>query len=357
MKVIIFGATGPTGRELVKRALEKGHDVTAFARNPKGLGMEEEEGFRIVPGDVLQPKTVDRLVPTLGLDDDGAGILDFGARKFTVAFDERLAPVVRDASGAVLADLPKPAKTDDAAKAKEAKAKLGALKKDAKTTASLQIARMERAMRTGRLIAHDLFMDAFARHLWMRHLAQRLVFGAHDPSGKLLSTFRVAEDGTLANEMDAEYKLPKDAHVSVLHPARMPKDALAKWADVFGEYKILQPFPQIARPVHAPTDAERNGTRIERFRGKDATYGALRGLESRGWQRWMDDVVRFVKPLGKDKAYVELETDPGWHPSQTADDIEPQKLGDVVVSFDGTFAAVDPVVFSEIVYDLESITS
>ena len=60
MKVIIFGATGPTGRELVARALEKGHDVTAFARNPKGLGMEEEEGFRIVPGDVLQPKTVDR---------------------------------------------------------------------------------------------------------------------------------------------------------------------------------------------------------------------------------------------------------------------------------------------------------
>ena len=60
MKVIIFGATGPTGREIVSRALEKGHDVTAFARNPKGLGIEEEEGFRIATGDVLQPKTVDR---------------------------------------------------------------------------------------------------------------------------------------------------------------------------------------------------------------------------------------------------------------------------------------------------------
>jgi uncharacterized protein YbjT (DUF2867 family) len=59
VKVIIFGATGPTGRELVARALEKGHDVTAFARNPKGLGMEESDGFRIVTGDVLQPKTVD----------------------------------------------------------------------------------------------------------------------------------------------------------------------------------------------------------------------------------------------------------------------------------------------------------
>ena len=60
MKVLIFGATGPTGRELVSRALEKGHDVTAFVRNPKGLDMEEADGFRIFTGDVLQPKTVDR---------------------------------------------------------------------------------------------------------------------------------------------------------------------------------------------------------------------------------------------------------------------------------------------------------
>ncbi len=60
MKVLVFGATGPTGREIVSRALEKGHDVTAFARNPKGLDMQEADGFRIFTGDVLQPKTVDR---------------------------------------------------------------------------------------------------------------------------------------------------------------------------------------------------------------------------------------------------------------------------------------------------------
>jgi putative NADH-flavin reductase len=60
MKVLIFGATGPTGRELVTRALEKGHEVMAFARNPAGLGMKEEEGFHIFTGDVLQPATVDR---------------------------------------------------------------------------------------------------------------------------------------------------------------------------------------------------------------------------------------------------------------------------------------------------------
>ncbi len=60
VKVLIFGATGPTGRSLVACALDKGHDVTAFARNPAGLAMDEEEGFHIFTGDVLQPKTVDR---------------------------------------------------------------------------------------------------------------------------------------------------------------------------------------------------------------------------------------------------------------------------------------------------------
>jgi len=34
MKLLIFGSTGSIGRELVKQALEQGHTVTAFARDP-----------------------------------------------------------------------------------------------------------------------------------------------------------------------------------------------------------------------------------------------------------------------------------------------------------------------------------
>jgi uncharacterized protein YbjT (DUF2867 family) len=58
MKVVVFGATGPTGRALVARALEQGHDVTAFARNPGALDVRNEK-LRPFTGDVLQPATVD----------------------------------------------------------------------------------------------------------------------------------------------------------------------------------------------------------------------------------------------------------------------------------------------------------
>jgi putative NADH-flavin reductase len=37
MKIIVFGATGKTGRELVRQALEAGHQVTAFVRDPAHL--------------------------------------------------------------------------------------------------------------------------------------------------------------------------------------------------------------------------------------------------------------------------------------------------------------------------------
>jgi uncharacterized protein YbjT (DUF2867 family) len=61
MKVVVFGATGPTGRQLVVRALEQGHEVTAFVRNPGALDVRNEK-LRPFTGDVLQPATVDSAI-------------------------------------------------------------------------------------------------------------------------------------------------------------------------------------------------------------------------------------------------------------------------------------------------------
>jgi putative NADH-flavin reductase len=58
MKVIIFGSTGSVGQQLVKQALELGHEVTAFARNPVKLTQIENTRLQAFEGDVMQPAQV-----------------------------------------------------------------------------------------------------------------------------------------------------------------------------------------------------------------------------------------------------------------------------------------------------------
>lgn len=57
MKLVIFGATGKIGRHLVEQALELGHEVTAFVRNPQKL-RAPRGNLRVVKGDVLDPAAV-----------------------------------------------------------------------------------------------------------------------------------------------------------------------------------------------------------------------------------------------------------------------------------------------------------
>lgn len=61
MRLLIFGATGGTGRELVRQALEQGHAVTAFTRDPAAI--DEREGVRALAGDVLDAVAVERAIP------------------------------------------------------------------------------------------------------------------------------------------------------------------------------------------------------------------------------------------------------------------------------------------------------
>ncbi len=61
MKIVIFGATGLTGQQLVQQALELGHEVTAFVRNPQGL-QTTHVNFNIFKGDLFDPQIVSAAV-------------------------------------------------------------------------------------------------------------------------------------------------------------------------------------------------------------------------------------------------------------------------------------------------------
>jgi uncharacterized protein YbjT (DUF2867 family) len=56
-RVLVVGATGGTGRQLVIQALERGLEVTALVRDPARLQMEHPR-LRVAVGDVLDPPTL-----------------------------------------------------------------------------------------------------------------------------------------------------------------------------------------------------------------------------------------------------------------------------------------------------------
>ncbi|WP_428742779.1 NAD(P)-dependent oxidoreductase [Tenacibaculum sp.] len=62
MKIIVFGATGSVGMEIVKQALKQGHEVTAFVRNPNKLQVEKSSNLQLFKGDIANAESVKKAV-------------------------------------------------------------------------------------------------------------------------------------------------------------------------------------------------------------------------------------------------------------------------------------------------------
>ena len=61
MKIAVFGATGKTGILIVYQALNQGHEVTAFARDPSKVTIRHTH-LRIIRGDVTEMEMVKQAV-------------------------------------------------------------------------------------------------------------------------------------------------------------------------------------------------------------------------------------------------------------------------------------------------------
>jgi putative NADH-flavin reductase len=74
MKLLVLGATGGIGLEIVKQAIERKHSVTAFARSPQPLESLSRQ-IDVVEGDLLQARSLARV-----LDGQNAVLSAFGPR-------------------------------------------------------------------------------------------------------------------------------------------------------------------------------------------------------------------------------------------------------------------------------------
>ncbi len=62
MKVLVVGATGTLGRQVVRRAIEEGHQVTCLVRNPAKAAFLSEWGAHLKVGNLLQPRTLQEAI-------------------------------------------------------------------------------------------------------------------------------------------------------------------------------------------------------------------------------------------------------------------------------------------------------
>lgn len=95
MNLVIFGATGATGRELLKQALEQGHEVTAFARSPSKISDIEHVRRHVAVGDVLDGATVipavagqDAVLCAIGASAKRSSLREEGTRNIVAAMEE-----------------------------------------------------------------------------------------------------------------------------------------------------------------------------------------------------------------------------------------------------------------------------
>ena len=78
MKVAIFGATGRTGKHLVEKALKAGYQVTAYARRPEKLGIDDPN-LTVVQGELTESEAVSRAIKGADVVLSGLGAVRGGS--------------------------------------------------------------------------------------------------------------------------------------------------------------------------------------------------------------------------------------------------------------------------------------
>ncbi|EIP0439711.1 WGR and DUF4132 domain-containing protein [Escherichia coli] len=305
----------------------------------------------------------DRLAPDLGLDSSGSLILDFGPRKFTVGFDETLKPVVCDANGKVLKDLPKPNQSDDKTLATDAVNLFKQLKKDVRAIASQQITRLEQAMCQRRRWTAEQFRLFLVEHPLVRHLTRRLLWGGYNDENALITCFRVAEDSTYSDAQDELFTLPA-GNIGIPHVLEISPESAAAFRQIYADYELLPPFQQLERGSYHLADNERNTHELTRWQGRLCQAGRIVGLERRGWQRLEESgsvyAMRKTTPHGD----LELETEPfsliygetGYGDQLPVESVKITSPDDRYGKQSSlTFSMLDDITASELINDIESL--
>jgi Domain of unknown function (DUF4132) len=195
-------------------------------------------------------------------------------------------PLVRDEKSKLLTNLPKPNKKDDSELANQSIANWKLLKKQITQVVKIQTARLEQAMVTERRWSKEEFELWLVNHPLMTHLVQRLVWAGYDAQNQLITTFRVAEDHTYTNINDKSLNLDGITSIGLIHSLYLTSEVRDNWRQLWSDYELITPFPQLDREIFLPTPTEQYQTIVTRFKDIAVPGITLVGtFEKQGWLR------------------------------------------------------------------------
>lgn len=120
----------------------------------------------------------------------------------------------------------------------------------------------------------------------MMHLVRELVFAACEETGAQPKTFRISENREFSDQDDKPFVPGERGEIGIPHPLDLDAAIRNAWGELLADYEIIQPFPQIGRPVHHLEPEELELTEIVRFRNCQVPAATLYGsLERSRWQR------------------------------------------------------------------------
>jgi len=304
----------------------------------------------------------DRIIDDCGVDPDGTRVFDYGPRQFTLRFDEELEPVVESSEdGKITKGLPRVRKSDDQDMVDRAKEDWRLMKKQLAEVVKTQTTRLEQAMITGRRWNRGQFEKTMVEHPLMRHIAQRVIWAAFDEDDKVQGTFRITEELGFAGYDDDEFDISECDEFGVVHPLEIPEKSREHWSKTIVDYEIHPPFEQMNRKTYKPE--KKAATSLE-FKDTELPPGWFRGhMNRRQWVKARPEesgmIRSYTKTFDVARVTAEMGLNPGIHAGDYKKD-KAQKIAHLVfremnVGKPIKFKEVDPIVYSEVLWDIHQI--
>ncbi|MBW8241256.1 DUF4132 domain-containing protein [Muricauda oceani] len=317
---------------------------------------------------MLVQELQDAIMPDFGFDGLTKKIRD-GNAIYELSIDPSFSLVFEDGKGKKTTRAPK--------MTAEAKETIKSIRKDLKRASRQFAGNLELKLCTQDVWPTDEWEERFLEKPLAFALARNFIWGTYQ-NGNLSKSFMVDENGHLLDMDGKVLQLENTALVKLVHPINLDTSEKDRWSAVLKERKIIPPFSQLDRKVYRVSDDRKDEKFNYDHETRDIAGSIKYGLPALGWHRGSilagGRVSSFIKsiPAYNLEAFIMVE---GVNVQPVEED-EAEKIeklffvqmGSVYTGTDSVndprseddhrlvpFGEVPPVVYSEVVRDIESI--